>query len=473
MSIRSNASEVVLHGYLDSTHTSNLTAYWINRPTPWPFVLASVGLSIILGFMGVQSSYKSWESDSPRFNSESTIALTPNTGPKAYMPLLPGHHRRWSSANSSTYTQIIENDAMEAYYADRRPSSTYLRRLSASSMHGGLGRFALFTTALGISWSTIRAGALLAILIRITQGERHTYPGIISVVIMFTSVQPYLGSRAMPRILYLLVVADLLAIYTGIVLATLSFFRAHRTSYQQFGVRGGNCPCMLGFRTADDMRSCASFAAHPPAQIGCDASFLWSNNTDSSTNATMTYPKSCLLSGDHDKDLDPNLMTYMVLAEMIVGGVGLLYGLVVLAVAVRWIPRALRHPSRLFEAFALTDDHHGPTTTIYPSSSPVAPGRQKMPSRAIGMTVLAFIALLIFAAVTIIVHVLDETRPIRLFYMDSAGPLVVASSTAAPSSTGGSWSDCFVVDTPYWADGGFALWWSFRQSRLMRALALA
>ena len=415
----------------------------------------------------MQASYKSWESKpvKPR-GSDSSFLLTPPLNPKAYQPLQqtnPYEHHRWSSASSNTYYNRIENDAVDTYLADRRRSSASVYAFSEKNMHGGLGRFALITTIIGISWSTIRAGALLAILIQIMRDERHTYPGVISIVIMFTSVQTYLGSRAMPRILYLIIVVDLLAIYTSIVLAVISFLEGKKTGYQQFGVSGGNCPCMLGFHTGHDMKSCAAF--QNPTTVGCNTNYSWANNTDPVTHAVNTYPKSCLLSGD-DKDLNPNLMTYMVLAEIVVGGVGLLYGLIVLGFASRWIRRAVASPGQLFDAFTLGPD------TLSPADR--KSGHHKMPGRAIGMTVLAFIALLMFAAVTIIVHVLDETRPIRVFYKDSFGPLVSGVSVGGNiPATGVSWSDCFVVDTPYSADGGFRMWWDVRQSRILRALALA
>jgi hypothetical protein len=441
MSELSANSSSLLHGSLNSTHLSSLYAEWVHRPTPWPWVLASVSLSIVLGFLGVQSSYKSWEPKTrPVSMVDSGSLYSFSSDPKAYQPL---HQRHPSDAS---FTSFSENNR-----------------------YGGLGYFALVTSIIGIGWSTLRATALIVILIQITRGDTgHTYPGVISVVIMFTSIQTYLGSRAMPRILYLLIIVDLCIIYACIVLSLLSFIKRKETAYQQFEVLGGNCPCMLGFKTGHDMKSCAEFSANLPAAVGCDLAYEWINNT-------LSYPKSCLLSDRSDKDLDPNLMTYMVLAEIVVGGVGLLYGLVVLIFASRWIPGALRHPSQIFHALTLNDEKTHPHDREYARlgfSEKVK--SHKLPGRAIGMTVLAFIALLSFAAVTIVVHVLDETRPIRLFYKDSFGPLVSAVIDGPATANGGtSWSDCFVVDTPFSGDGNFKAWWDFRQSRLLRSMALA
>ncbi|KIW91325.1 uncharacterized protein Z519_08221 [Cladophialophora bantiana CBS 173.52] len=453
MSTASSNPHAALQGYLDPTHTSDLHAEWINHPTPWPWVLASVTLSIILGFLGVQASYKSWEPKARRFSdSDTAIPIYPPTDPKSYLPL---HQRGLSSASSTTMSSLDER-----------------------SKYGGLGRCALITSIIGIGWSTIRAGALLAVLTQITMGERgHTYPGIINIVIMFTSVQTYLGSRAMPRILYLLIFVDLCAIYASLILGLLSFIHNKDTSYQEFAVRGGHCPCMLGYKTGHNMKSCATFAQPLPNLVGCDSKYLWANNTvPSSMDAElMPYPKSCLLSSDAtgDKDIDPNMMTYMVLAEIIVGGVGLLYGLIVLLFSSRWIWEVLKHPSELLQALTLSK-RKGRAQNFGYDNIGVKARSHKMPGRAIGMTVLAFIALLMFAAVTIVVHVLDETQPIRMFYMDSFGlPANTLGDGTATADGGASWSDCFVVDTPVSTDGGFHLWWAVRQSRILRALALA
>ncbi|KAK5054552.1 hypothetical protein LTR84_001443 [Exophiala bonariae] len=493
MASQGNGSQALLIGYLDTNHTSSLEASWVTRPTPWPFVAASVSLSILLGFLGVQTSYKSWESLRQIKSGGSVISMN-DIG---YQPVrqTSSHeqqHRRWTSASSSndfsTTRTLIENDAMSTFVNDQRraSSSTYTRH-SDSNMHGGLGKFALTTTAIGITWSTIRASLTLALMIQIVMGEKHTYPGIASLVIMFTSVQTYMGSRAMPRILYLLIAIDLLMIYGCIVLAIFSFLQDKKTSYQEFAVLGGNCPCLLGFKTGHDMKTCAEFPS-PPAFVGCDTQYLWANNTNHATNMTATYPKSCLLS-DHndgsDSDLNPNLMTYLVLAEIVVGGVGLLYGLIVLGIASRWIPRALSHPRELFVSFPLIAPPR--QSNKRPGPNPTDPYNQRpkhhnMPTRAVGMTVLAFVAMLAFATITIVVHVLDETRPIRLFYMDSVGPRLDGAGSIGGNNVvdvgggnldlGASWSDCFVVDTPYWADGGFKDWWALHKSNLLRAIAL-
>ncbi|ETI22133.1 hypothetical protein G647_06206 [Cladophialophora carrionii CBS 160.54] len=446
MSRTPSSSTSLLHGSLDPTHVSSLYADWVHRPTPWPWVLASVSLSIILGFLGVQASYKSWEPKHQRgANIENGLRHPFPPDPRAYYPV---HQRNPSDASVTSFSSYGE-----------------------SNRYGGLGRFALVTSIIGIGWSTIRAIALVVILIAITRGDtRHTYPGVISVVIMFTSVQTYLGSRAMPRILYLLIIVDLCVIYACIILALLSFVKHKETSYQEFTVQGGTCPCLLGFKTGRNMNSCAKFADNLPELVGCDRAY-----EPYGPNDTMTYPKSCLLSDENDTtDLDPNLMTYMVLAEIVVGGVGLLYGLIVLLFASRWIPDAIKHPSQLLHALTLMDAKTHRRDREYASLSlPEKVKTHKLPGRAIGMTVLAFIALLMFAAVTIVVHVLDETRPIRLFYRDSSGSLDVPVPGTATSVGGTSWSDCFVVDTPFSGDGDFREWWDFRQSRMLRAMALA
>ena len=55
-----NASTNILFGELDSAHNSTLSGYWINYPTPWPYLLVSVATSIGLGWLRFRSSAKSW-----------------------------------------------------------------------------------------------------------------------------------------------------------------------------------------------------------------------------------------------------------------------------------------------------------------------------------------------------------------------------------------------------------------------------
>ena len=55
-----NASTEILFGELNSAHNSTLSGYWINYPTPWPYLLISVAISIGLGWLGFRSSAKSW-----------------------------------------------------------------------------------------------------------------------------------------------------------------------------------------------------------------------------------------------------------------------------------------------------------------------------------------------------------------------------------------------------------------------------
>ncbi|MCJ1341141.1 hypothetical protein MMC09_006437, partial [Bachmanniomyces sp. S44760] len=55
-----NASTQILYGELDSAHNSTLSSYWIDYPTPWPYLLISVTISIGLGWLGFRSLAKSW-----------------------------------------------------------------------------------------------------------------------------------------------------------------------------------------------------------------------------------------------------------------------------------------------------------------------------------------------------------------------------------------------------------------------------
>jgi hypothetical protein len=52
----------LLHGYLNSTHTSNLTSFYPpqNLPTPWPLVAASLVISLTLCCYSIKGAFVSW-----------------------------------------------------------------------------------------------------------------------------------------------------------------------------------------------------------------------------------------------------------------------------------------------------------------------------------------------------------------------------------------------------------------------------
>ena len=62
-----DTNNTLLHGYFNSTHLSGLNLYYPpgHLPTPWPWLLLSMLLSLALGVMGVRSAFSSWKGVEP------------------------------------------------------------------------------------------------------------------------------------------------------------------------------------------------------------------------------------------------------------------------------------------------------------------------------------------------------------------------------------------------------------------------
>ncbi|KAL2056818.1 hypothetical protein ABVK25_002557 [Lepraria finkii] len=103
---------------------------------------------------------------------------------------------------------------------------------------GGVRKFSMYKTVFGIRSVSIFP---LAIKIASRKNSDSSYPGPLSVMILFASAQTYLAGRGMPRIFNTILAYDLMLIWVAFV---LSSFRPGGTIkyYGKIGVQGGNCP---------------------------------------------------------------------------------------------------------------------------------------------------------------------------------------------------------------------------------------
>jgi hypothetical protein len=436
---------------LDPNHISNLHAYWIHHPTPWPFLLISVLLSLVLGFIGFQTSSKSWSPKKPKKNKFPVNAASNDNIPfiqvEPYPSYLPsrqkvGFARKLASeiffnltANSAARRQRLQERQMHAEARLQeiwRMQGRVVNEEDDNTMHAGFGKFALIRTAVGLVWTTVRSAALFAFLVKIMLGSKEAFPSVISIVILFTSAQTYLGSRAMPRIAYIFVFLDLLMIYGSIGMTVYGFWKTQH-DYEKFGVAGGNCPCLLGTPKLGFV-SCAANVTTFSSDKGCNSDYSWSNNN-------QFFPKVCAGSTDSlGKSLSDNPnqdATHLWNAEVCVGYAGLFYGLFVLSYGLLWVKAALKKPNLAMKPLPFSD-------------------RGKMIQAVRKSSFFALFAIVSLTILTLTVHILDEARPIKMFYEDS-GP---------------SWSDCFELTVPMDKNGFLKQWWNVKEDRLFRGIAI-
>lgn len=456
-----NDTHSLLHGNYDSNHTSTLYAYWIYYPTPWPFLLGSVLLSVALGFVGLQSSAKSWRpmnKKNKKFLHHGVPQMEPNEmeSSSEQPPMLFDHRKKGIFSviyslerpdRSLTRQQrrdfmterrrFIDEDCQRAALAEYRAAGIPFNPEHDQRVDGGLGKATLTRTMAGIAWTTMRAASIFALAIRITRGSKDTYPGIVSVVILFCSAQTYLATRAMPRAVYLLVVLDLMAIYAALILMIYGIL-TQKDAYGKVGIQGGECPWLsTGTCSIDSLR-----------QNGCIYNSTWDTMAHG-------YPPA---SPGSNSDPNPNIQNahghyHLPEVEVYVGLAGALYGILVMLVALSFI----QHLIRTWREFWLP----------FPAIKMASAGRLFYSGNK-----LAFGVMLLLALVTLVVHLLDELHGREFNYADSFGPNIYSSgSQGRLQANGSSWSDCFTVKTPVDKWGSISAWWNIKESRAVRLLA--
>lgn len=180
--VGTNASTGILVGSLDGAHTSTLSGHWINYPTPWPYLLISLALSIGLGWLGFRSSAKSWH-PIPKPGRQHTSALqdevktsTPHNddGPISKVvaqPHLDGVRQSdgllqgettWNDPTKPMTEKerrgLIRDMGNNAVVdAERTVEGQALLPAYDITPDGGVGKFAMYKAIFGIAWTSLRS----------------------------------------------------------------------------------------------------------------------------------------------------------------------------------------------------------------------------------------------------------------------------------------------------------------------------
>ena len=291
-----NASHNILHGGLNSAHTSTLSGYWVNYPTPWPYLLISVALSIGLGYLGFRSSAKSWTPTHKHtlLPSNDLEMLEPNvkdtdqgpveqpriytdrknqgflTGLLEQNQLLTKMTKEERRAYLNDRSNNLAVDAQRAALAEYAAAGASFDPEDDNKPDGGVGKFSMYKTLFGVCWTTIRSISIFSLAVQIATGaSTNSYPGPLSVMILFASAQTYLAGRGMPRLFNVILAYDLLLIMIAFVLA--SFGPGSTVKYYgKIGIQGGSCPYYQ--HTAYNDQGC-SYSNWDT--VGCSTNSTW------------------------------------------------------------------------------------------------------------------------------------------------------------------------------------------------------
>ena len=169
---------------------------------------------------------------------------------------------------------------------------------------GGVGKSSMYRTIFGIAWTTLCAISILILAI-VTANESKTpsttssYPGPLSVMILFASAQTYLGGRGMPRLFNVILAYDLVLISVAFVIS--SFGPGSTIKYYgKIGIQGGNCP-FFDHAKYNSHQECA-YDRWPT--VGCATISMWETSAHN-------YPRAAWwFTGNPDPDTyDNSLLT--------------------------------------------------------------------------------------------------------------------------------------------------------------------
>jgi hypothetical protein len=489
-------SEPILHGRFLSNHTSSLNAFWINPPTPWPYLLLNTLLSVVLSYNDFVASSRLWhlthrqpmhvrlDTNELGYTLAETTPSKPTIFQKMKKLVTPTAFVEESNRDRGQIMGVTTRRDLRSQAHDTPPGqysdpindnirSAFLNAYAAEGESfdpaddikpdGGMGRIIMLRTIGGACWTALRVTALFALCLRISWGvSSDMYPDPASVIILLCSAQMYLGNRAMPRLFNVLMSICIYLAYTAFILI---MFGPHSGSNYagKAGVRGGECPYVSHWHcNSSSFQDWGCGAARSP----------W--DTDN-----IGFPPNPLWLPDSRYNPDPNHIginsndIYMWTSSGFMKGVGSLYGAFAILFAV---------PLVLIGCCSRGRDLDKPL----PALQAAALGKIFFV-----MIRFAFFFMILLSIVTFSVYIADEVHPPRLLYVDSFGPFVNGSSFAKSSQRSGnltavingkvtfiggnstSWSDCFEVPISSPGNwGGIARWWDGLKEAALRVIAL-
>ena len=323
-SLGQNASINILSGQLDNAHNSTLSAYWINFPTPWPYLLISVAISLGLGWLGFRSSAKSWQPIHKRRgqhhlipSSDVEMSSAPDGKPvptvdataqpqfykdrknKGFFTGLIDHEMRLRGMSKEERRAFLLNqnnslavDAQHAANADYAAMGQTFDPEDDLRPDGGMGKFAMYKTIFGVAWTTLRSISIFILSINIARNAKNptnnsSYPGPLSIMILFASAQTYLAGRGMPRLFNVISAYNLVLIWIAMLIS--SFGPGSTTKYYgKIGVQGGNCP-FFDRGKYNNGHQCASGRWQT---VGCSTNSTWDTSAHNYPRAAWWFSGS-------------------------------------------------------------------------------------------------------------------------------------------------------------------------------------
>jgi hypothetical protein len=458
-------------GFINASHTSDVTAGWTpsTLAMPFPLVLVSSLVSFVLACIG----WKTAMTSIPARPEEEQVRIR---RPEGWDNMTWG--QRWKWSQRATYRPTypppeIENPQVEHValqpvhsiqqtkgYTQLPPEQEYTLPEPRQDLvpilrwQDSLPNKIVVLVSTG--YNTIRSMFALITTIHITHTRVGTHSAISSLFLLFLSLQTFISNRKLPRLLTLILVLDLIAVGIAFLITSWDF---HTASYGEALVLRGNCPVYAP--------NCRSQAQHW-TKVGCGAVLPPYTGGDkyagdNPSGGAAFYPP---YGGQGNLNMQKGQNTLRVM-EAIVGGIGTF-----------WVGISLL--ATMYEAVRVFVTIESLRHLLWPLPSDKKISTNKKTGKArtrLGwnaMNALAFFALggaFIVTILSIAGHAAVETHHYTATYIDSFGPAVNTNVTHTSRSSGfvtvnstqywgneSSWSDCFTVSTPTSSNGFFKDW---------------
>jgi hypothetical protein len=504
------------HGFLSANHTSNLTAGWTpgTLPSPFPLVIVSSFVSLILAFIGWKTAISTWISDEQRRQ------VVPVKRPEGFENWSWGQRWSWARRNPygaqfavpigaaeeaaghdyialhcpddivpatecSTGTDRVvqvrppqkandplshEQDAPPMYTPEYRTA-----REPTLQWYDSLGT--KITVLVSVVYNTLRAVFAVVTTLQIAATHKGTHAANSSLLLLYFSLQTFISNRKIPRVISFLLVLDLILVGIALLVSTWDF-NSH--SYGDAIIMGGNCPQTPAY--ASDCRT----QVHQWSVVGCGTIVGPRNmpNTGSSTRHPSPNPNYAdSFYPPYTTAGDINAGNKLETIEAVIGALGTFWVAFTLLMT---IYEAIR---TFFTAESMAHLLWPiPYDDKYTTSQKTGRTRRRIGWGA--MSLFAFFALggAIFVTImSIAAHIVGETHTHTATYIDSFGPPIHLNFTETywdvnhtpqknlTSPYGGnatSWTDCFTITLPNSRNGFFSDWLEHNSEVVFRLISL-
>jgi hypothetical protein len=470
------------HGFLNPAHTSNITLGWTpaTLPTPFPIIIVSSFVSIIIAFTGWKTAAMTWNPpgrrqerperppgfetwtwrekfqwsmDATRQMRERARYINLDRGDD--IPLKP-------PAKAGVRGDDMDPPVYEAVAGQERGVEQFLRTATTSRWEASTGN--KISVLVSVAYNTLRCAVAAVTTLDIVVTRRGTHAALSSLFLLYLSLQTFISNRKLPRVILLVVLLDLFLAGLSLLLATWDL---GASTYGDATLIGGNCPVF-----APDCDSQALYWS----QVGCGATIRGQQTTLSGSKSTVNpyynrpvYPP---YSGGNVNDQWGNRLRGI---EFVVGFMGSLWTVVTLL-------GTLYEAWRVFGSMETLSHLLWPVPFVeeYKVDKKTGKRRKRLGWGATGFFALfslggAFIVLIL----SIAGHVSGETKSYGGAFIDAFGPPVMTNISQSPggvyTTSGGnatSWTDCFNITTPTSSNGFFDIWLSHNEQMALRPLRI-